>query len=70
MSSTPDASARAADLRLQAVPANGLPLSALVDRVPLVQRVPGEVQMMAPGKGVEHSSVFFLDQLLSCVCCV
>lgn len=66
MSSTPDASAHAADLRIQAVPAYGLPLSALVDRVPLVQRVPGEVQTMGPGNGADRI-VFFLKRL-PCVC--
>lgn len=38
----------AADVRLQTVPAIGLPLSALVDRVPLVQGVPGDVRSRVP----------------------
>lgn len=35
---------RAGVVRVQAVPDNGLPLPAIIDRVPLVQGIPGDEQ--------------------------
>lgn len=40
----------AADVRIQAIPAVGLPLSALVDRVSLVKGVPGDIRFRAPSR--------------------